>query len=325
MARNVLYASGLDMSSVRPVTFAVSLLTIVSACHLDEGGDDPTLRDKPAPGSSGWSDGPGSTEGSDSGVSLTGLEEPGDLSESGDSGTSDGTSDGSLDADCLLEGPAGVSLGAAADYAILAKSAIATVSSSTVIGNLGLSPAAGSSIIGFSLSMANTNDYATSFDVIGNIYAADYQPPTPVILAAAIVDMQLAYVNAASRLPDMTGLGGGNIGGMSLPPGVYNWDADLSIPTDVSLYGCSRDVWIFQIGDDLSVSKKTSIDLIGGAQASNVFWQVAGQVDIGVGAHFEGNILTRSTVNLRKEASIVGRLLTQTKVILASNTVIMPD
>jgi hypothetical protein len=308
------------MSIVRPVTFAVSLLTIVSACHLGDGvDDDPTLRDNPALVPSGGStDG---SEGGDSGVIPSGPADPGDLSDSGDSTTSDG----SLEEDCFLTGPPGMTLGTAADYAILAKSAIATVPVSTVIGNLGLSPAAGSSITGFGLSMANTNDYATSLNVIGNIYAANYEPPTPDNLAAAIVDMQLAYANAASRLPDMTGLGGGNIGGMTLPPGVYNWDANLSIPSDVDLHGCERDIWVFQIAGDLSMSKKVSIGLVGGAEAHNVFWQVAGKAVIGAGAHFEGNLLAKSAVTLQTGATIRGRLLTQTKVILASNTVIVPE
>jgi hypothetical protein len=173
--------------------------------------------------------------------------------------------------------------------------------------------------------MGNTNEYATSLDVVGNIYAADYDPPTPDNLALAVIDMEIAYADAASRWPDMTGLGGGDIGGMTLPPGVYNWDADVSISSDVGLFGCERDVWIFQVGDDLSMSSMASIGLIGGAEASNVFWKVGGEVDIGPAAHFEGVILAKAAATLHPGASLNGRLLVHTAVSLEGSTVTVPE
>jgi hypothetical protein len=331
MARNVLHGSmirslsasaspTIKMSTVRPATFTILLFTLASACQLGEGGDDgSTLRGKRAIGPSA---GP-TDEGADGWDVASIAEEPVGLEDLSDGG--DSTTDGSMDDDCFWTGPNGMTLGSAANYAILAKSGIGTVPVSTVIGNLGLSPGVGSSISGFGLTMANTNDYATSLSVIGNIYAADYKAPTPANLAAAIVDMEIAYNDAASRMPDVTGLGAGNIGGMTLPPGVYNWDAALSISSDISLHGCGRDVWIFQIGGDLIMSKKASIDLLGGADAGNVFWKVGGKADIGAGAHFEGNLMTKGAAIMRTEASIVGRLLAQTKVSLANNTVIVPE
>jgi hypothetical protein len=238
------------------------------------------------------------------------------------SGSSDG--DGSSDENCFDTGPSAVRLGGAANFAILAKSGVVVSSGSTVAGNVGLSPAGGSSITGLPLTMAMTNDHATAVDVVGKIYAADYKPPTPDALAAAVTDMEVAYANAATRWPDMTGLGVGTIGGMTLPPGVYNWDADVSIPTDVALHGCERDVWIFQVAGDLSMSSMARVDLVGGAKPGNVFWQVGGQVDIGPGAHFEGILLTKSAVTLHTGASVDGRLLVLTSVSLDGSSVIAP-
>jgi hypothetical protein len=295
----------IDMSTARPASFAILLLTLASACQSDGGGDDDsTLRDNPE-------------DASDSGdPPISGA-----LSDGGDPPIS-----GALgDINCFYTGPSSVYLGMAAEYAILAKQQIAMLPISTVTGDVGISPAPASDITGFELIMGKTNDYATSLDVVGNIYAADYDQPTPDNLAAAVVDMEIAYSDAASRWPDMTGLGGGDIGGMTLPPGVYNWDADVSISKDLSLFGCGRDVWIFQIGDDLSVSSKASVELIGGAEARNVFWKVGGDVDIGPEAHFEGVLLSKAAVTLHLGASLNGRLLALTSASLEGSTVLAPE
>ena len=55
--------------------------------------------------------------------------------------------------------------------------------------------------------------------------------------------MQTAYTDAAGRtLPDFTELGAGNIGGMTLRPGLYKWSSAVTIPTDVTLTGGANDV-----------------------------------------------------------------------------------
>src|SRR4029077_10448649 len=107
---------------------------------------------------------------------------------------------------------------------------------------------------------------------------ADYAPPTPSKMTTAIGDMELAFTDAAGRAPDATELGAGNIGGVTLPPGVYKWGTGLLIPTDVTLAGSATDVWVFDIAQDLTVSNGTKVVLSGGALAKNVFWQVSGLV-----------------------------------------------
>jgi hypothetical protein len=136
--------------------------------------------------------------------------------------------------------------------------------------------------------------------------------------------MQLAFSDAAGRAPDVTELGAGNIGGMTVAPGVYKWGTGLLIPNDVTLAGGATDVWIFQIAQDLTVSSAARIVLSGGARAKNVFWQVAGLVDLGTTSHAEGIILTQTSVTLRTGASINGRLLAQTAVDIDSSTVVVP-
>jgi Ice-binding-like len=64
--------------------------------------------------------------------------------------------------------------------------------------------------------------------------------------------------------------------------------------------------------------------LSGGALSANVFWQVAGLVDLGTTAHLEGVVLTQTAVTLETGASINGRLLAQTAVDMAADTVVGP-
>jgi hypothetical protein len=250
----------------------------------------------------------------DDGAELTSESDPSGTPET--TGTQD-TTDGDI-------ATPGVDLGTAGDFAILAKSGISGVPPSVVTGDIGVSPAAATFITGFSLTADATNVFATSTQVTGNVYAADYEAPTPSNMTTAIGDMELAFTDAAGRAPDVTELGAGDIGGMTLTPGVYQWGTGLLIPTDVTLDGAATDVWIFQIAQDLTMSSGTRIVLTGGAVPENVFWQVAGLVDLGTTAHCEGIVLTQTSVTLRTGATINGRLLAQTAVDIDASTVVEP-
>jgi hypothetical protein len=217
-----------------------------------------------------------------------------------------------------------IDLGKAGNYVILAKSGISTVPTSAVTGNLGISPAAASFITGFSLIADSTNVFSTAPQVTGQVYAADYALPTPSNLTTAVGDMELAFTDAAGRAPGVTELGAGNVGGMTLAPGVYKWGTGLLIPTDVTLTGSATDVWIFQIAQNLTMSSAAKILLAGGAMPKNVFWQVAGLVDLGTTAHCEGIVMTQTSVTLRTGASINGRLLAQTAVTIDGSAVVEP-
>jgi hypothetical protein len=193
-----------------------------------------------------------------------------------------------------------------------------------VTGNLGVSPAAATYVTGFSLTMDATNVFASSPQVTGRVYAADHASPTPSSLTTAVSDMELAFTDAAGRAPDVTELGAGDIGGRTVTPGVYKWGTGLLIPTDVTLRGDATDVWIFQVAQALTVSNGVQIQLSGGALSRNVFWQVSGQAELGTTAHFEGVLMTQTSITLGTGASINGRLLAQTAVNIDSSTVVRP-
>ncbi|MFA6314347.1 MAG: ice-binding family protein [Sterolibacterium sp.] len=220
-----------------------------------------------------------------------------------------------------------VLLGTSGNFAILAKTGISTVPTSAVTGSIGLSPAAASYITGFTLTADSTNVFSTSTQVLGGgkVYAANFAVPTPANLTAAVLDMQAAYTDAAGRpTPDHLDLGSGNIGGLTLAPGLYKWGSSVTIPSDVTISGGGNDVWIFQMSGDLVMSSARRINLSGGAQAKNVFWQVAGQAIIGTTAHFEGIILSQTAITLQTGATMNGRVLAQSMVALDSATVTEP-
>jgi hypothetical protein len=103
--------------------------------------------------------------------------------------------------------------------------------------------------------------------------------------------MDSAYTDAAGRpSPDFSEPGTGNLGGLTLVPGLYKWTNNVTIPTNITIAGGPNDVWIFQISGNLTMSSAVKITLSGGAQASNIFWQVAGEATLGTTAQFEGII-----------------------------------
>jgi hypothetical protein len=220
-------------------------------------------------------------------------------------------------------GPAPVILGAAGNYVILAESAISTTGATAVTGDLGMSPNAASFITGFSLSAPPTT-FTTSPLVTGQVFAADYDPPTPANLTAAIGDKGTAYTDATGRAPDYTELGAGNIGGLNLGPATYKWSGVVSIPTNVTLNGGPNDVWIFQIAGGLSVSSGVQVILAGGALPQNVFWATVAAADLGTTSKFKGILLSQTAIDMKTGSTINGRLLAGTAVSLDAATVTQP-
>jgi hypothetical protein len=216
-------------------------------------------------------------------------------------------------------GPAPVDLRSAGGFAILSKTGITDVPSSSITGNIGTSPITGAAITGL-----------TCGEVTGKVYTVDAAGPACRLLDApgltrAVQDMEAAYTDAAGRPnPNHTELSGGNIGGLTLAPGLYKWGTPVSITKDVTLAGGPNDVWILQIGGTLTQAAATKIILTGGAQAKNVFWQIAGVASMGAGAHFEGILLGKTAITPVTGATIRGRLLAQTAVTLDHNAVTQP-
>lgn len=227
------------------------------------------------------------------------------------------------------EGPAPVVLGSAGNYVVLAKTGISTTGTTTITGDIALSPAAETFITGFGQERDGSNTFsstdATTMIVDGKIFAADMAAPTPSMLTTAISDMETAYTDAAGRSnPDSTELGAGDISGLTLAPGLYKWSSGLLIASDVTLSGDANDVWILQIAGDLTVSNGVILNLSGGALAKNVFWQVAGSTTFGTTSDVKGVFLGKTLIDIQAGATLSGRALAQTAVTLDANAVTQP-
>lgn len=213
----------------------------------------------------------------------------------------------------------GVNLGLAGQFSILSKSGITNVFPSAITGDIGSSPITGAAI------------HLTCTEVTGTIYSVNAAGPLPCRitnasrLTTAVGDMQAAYNNAAGRSnPKFLNLGAGNIGGKILKPGLYKWTTAVIVPTNITISGGPKDVWIFQVAGTLNVSSGVNVTLAGGAKAKHIFWQTSGAVTLGTSSHFEGNILGKTGIHLKTGSSINGRLLAQTAVTLQMNSVTKP-
>lgn len=214
---------------------------------------------------------------------------------------------------------ANVNLGVSGEFAILSKTGITNVFQSAITGDVGASPITGAAIL------------VTCAEVVGTIYSVDAAGPLPCQvtnasrLTTGVGNMQTAYTDAAGRAkPDYLNLGAGNIGGQILKPGLYKFTSAVVIPTDITISGNSDAIWIFQIDGKLSMSAAKKIILANGAQAKNIFWQVADVVTLGTTSHFEGIILAKADINFQTGSTINGRLLSQTFVALQKSTVTSP-
>lgn len=215
--------------------------------------------------------------------------------------------------------PAPVNLRSAGDFVILTKSGITDVPTSAVTGDVGTSPITGAALL------------LTCTEVTGIVYSVDAAGPEPCriknpsTLTTAILDMETAYTDAAGRKnPDFVDLRRGDIAGMVLAPGLYKWDTSVGLPASVTLNGSPNDVWIFQIAGNLTLANGVSVITTGGAQAKNIFWQVAGVVAIGTTAHLKGIVLAKTVIAMKTKATVNGRLYSQTAVTLEMNTVVQP-
>ncbi|MBN1982117.1 MAG: DUF3494 domain-containing protein, partial [Chitinivibrionales bacterium] len=218
-----------------------------------------------------------------------------------------------------------VELRSASRFAVLSSSLISNIPQSFIIGDVGLSPASGSSITGLSSS-----------EVTGTIYAVDETGPAGSVAAASMLstakgDLTTAFNDAAGRIPIPTGEflnpGAGNIGGLTLRPGLYKFTSEVSITgSDLTLSGSASDVWIFQIGTTFIVGNDIKVVLAGGALAANVFWQVGSSATLGTMSLVKGTIMADQSITINTGARLEGRALTRVAAItLATNTITKPS
>jgi hypothetical protein len=226
-----------------------------------------------------------------------------------------------------------VELGDAGNYVILAESGISTAPASAITGDIAVSPIAGTAMTGFSFTLNSDGKSSTSDQVTGTAYAASYVEPTPTNLTGAVSNMETAYTDAAgrtntnaTRINYNEGTLGGDYGGADakLTPGVYTFGSDVNIADDIyfDADGDANAIFIIQMTGNLVQTPNTRVFLTGDAKAENIFWQVAGYVDVGTTAHLEGILLVKTRVTFNAGSTLYyGRVLAQTACVLDTATI----
>jgi hypothetical protein len=209
------------------------------------------------------------------------------------------------------------------NYVILAKTGISSVPNSAITGNIAVSPIAATAITGFSLTMDLGGQFSTSSQIAagansGQAYAASYGGDIETRLTTAVSDMELAYIDAASRDNTATNpMDGLN----AFTTGVYTFAENVLIGSDITFDGDANHVFIIQISGNLEQAGGKEVILSGGALAENIFWQVAGTVAVGATAKMKGILLAGTAVTFGAQSSLNGRVLTQTSCALDQVTI----
>jgi hypothetical protein len=203
-----------------------------------------------------------------------------------------------------------VDLESAESFAVLAGSTVTNNGSTTINGNVGVSP--GSTITGFPPGTVNGSTHLND--------AAAQQAHSSLIRAFIDVAGRTGAVIVAS----------GELGGLTLAPGIYasNISSFAIMTSDLILdaQGAPNAVFIFQMPTTLNVANNRRVILQGGAAAENIFWQVGSTANLGTNSRFAGNILAAGTITIQSGATLHGRALTESgAVILDTNTITLAD
>ena len=208
------------------------------------------------------------------------------------------------------------SLGTADSFAVGASSTVTNSGPSVVNGDLGVDP--GNACTGFQAPCTGGGPGTVN----GTIHLAD-----PVSLGARS-DATTAYTDLAGQAcAPGNNFTGQDLGGMTLTSGVYCFTSTAGLTGDLTLNGDVDDVFIFQVGSGLTTAPSSSVNLTGGAQSCNVFWQVGSTATLNTSNAFVGNILANASINLNTGTTVDGRLLAGVgaggagQVSLLSNTV----
>ena len=200
-----------------------------------------------------------------------------------------------------------VGLGTATSFAVLAGSGITNTGPTVVNGDIGSFPT--TTITGFPPGTVN-----------GTNHGGD------AVTQGAKTDLVTAYNDAAGRTPTTTIPT--EVGGSTLTHGVYTSAAGtFGITGAVTLdgQGDSTAVFIFKMATTLTTATGSSVVLINGAQACNIFWQVGSSATLGGSTSFRGSILALTSVTLVTSTTVEGRVLARNgAVTLDTSTITRP-
>lgn len=235
--------------------------------------------------------------------------------------------------------PAAPILGLASSFAVFGGGAgITNAGTGTqIVGDMGTTGAS-TMITGFHSATFSYSETPLNIgDVNGTVYSdAPQGSATDFAYATSVAGDALAAFNDLASRPDGIDPGAGQLGGLTLYPGVYKSasGAFLITGSDLTLdaQGNPDAVWIFQMASSLTVGTPlapSSVILTNGAQAKNVFWQVgsAATINGAGGGSMAGTIIasagmTFSTAGNATLTVLNGRALALFASITMVNTIV---
>ncbi len=200
-----------------------------------------------------------------------------------------------------------VALRTTGTYSVLGVTGVTNTGPTTISGDLGVSPSG--TVVGFGPGAGTVG---------GTTHVNDAEA------AQAQADLVAAYSDAAGRTP--TGNFAGDQIGQTFTAGVFHTAAAFALTGTLILDGQNdpNAVFIFQVDAALNTAAASHVNLINGAQASHVFWQVAGAAGTGANSSFAGTIMAAGAITVGNLAVVEGRALSRGLVTLAANTINTP-